>query len=174
MPSKTPNLFVWDTCCLFGLFNDERDKLPGLRYEISECEAGRAYIGVPTAAIGEVVRLNDGQPADKVLEAFLDNRFVQQLNNTREIGLLTSKLQYRFDLRAKPELLAKALDFGCPTDQKRLKVKDAEILATAIAYKATRLTTYDPLLCFLGREFIEPEYGLVVGMPDSAFLPFTA
>jgi len=172
MPSKTPELFVWDTCCLLGLFNNEQDKVAGLRYEIAECEAGRAQLGIPIAAMGEVTRLCDGQPADKILEAFLENRFVQPLNSTPEIGVLTSKLGFRFDLRGQPELMQRAAEFGCPPDQRRLKAKDAEILATAIFYKATRLTTYDPLLSFIGQEFVKPEYGVVVGPPDSSFLPF--
>lgn len=44
--------------------------------------------------------------------------------------------------------------------------------ATAIVHKAKRLTTYDPFLCFLGKEYIEPETGLVISPPDSSFLPF--
>jgi hypothetical protein len=157
---------------LLGLFNNEHDKIAGLRYEIAECEGGRAYLGIPIAAMAEVVRLNDGQPADKVLEAFLDYRFVQQLNSTKEVGLLTGKLRYRFDFRTQEEMLQRAVAFGCPVDQKQLKAKDAEILATAIVYKAARLTTYDPFLKFIGQEFIKPEYGVVVGPPDSSFLPF--
>jgi hypothetical protein len=54
----------------------------------------------------------------------------------------------------------------------RLKSRDSEILATALVYKAQRLTTYDPFLCFLGKEYITPETGLVIGPPDSSLLPF--
>ena len=39
-------------------------------------------------------------------------------------------------------------------------------------YKADRLTTYDPFLIFLGREYIHREYGLVIDKPSSPFLPF--
>jgi hypothetical protein len=173
MPNRPPDLYVWDTCCILGLFNNEQDKIAGLLSEIAQCEAGRAYLGVPTAAMGEVVRLADGQPADKALEAFLDQHYVQQLNNTREIGLLTSQLRFRFDLRNQPEKLQLAVAFGCPTDQKQLKAKDAEIIATTIVYNAARLTTYDPFLRFIGQEFITPEFGVIVDVPSSSFLPFT-
>ena len=71
-----------------------------------------------------------------------------------------------------PELRTKAMAAGCSADQAlRLRSKDADILATAIHYKATRLTTYDPFLRFLGRDFLYKEYGLIVDVPDTSFLP---
>jgi hypothetical protein len=64
-------------------------------------------------------------------------------------------------------------DFDFPILQaNRLKSRDSEILATAIVHKAKRLTTYDPFLIFLGKEYITPETGLVISPPDSSFLPF--
>jgi hypothetical protein len=54
----------------------------------------------------------------------------------------------------------------------RLKRADADVLATALVYKAARLTTYDPFLLFLGKEYITPEMGLVIDLPDTSWLPF--
>jgi hypothetical protein len=170
MPSKQPVLIVWDSCCIIGLFNKEQDKLAGLTYELRECDENRAMLGIASATLSEIVRLADNSPAYPVLESFLQFPFIQQLNSNREVGLLSSKLGHRFDLRGQPELLAKAQSFGCPPDQKRLKPKDSEILATAIVYKAARLTTYDPLLRFLGAEFIRSEFGLLVDEPASSLL----
>lgn len=170
MPSNPPALIVWDSCCLIGLFGREPDKISGLTYELRECDEGRCILGIASASLAEVASLPDGSPAHNTLENFLEAPFIQVLSSNRDVGLLASKLGNRFDLRAQPELLLKAIDFGCPKDQKRLKSKDAEILATAIIYKAVRLTTYDPLLRFLGAEFIQKEYGVVVDSPPSALL----
>jgi hypothetical protein len=54
----------------------------------------------------------------------------------------------------------------------RLKRADSDVLASALHYKAKRLTTYDPFLIHIGREYITPEYGLIIGPPDAEFLPF--
>lgn len=171
MPNKPPPLLInWDSCCLLGLFNKEPDKTAGLTYELRECDEGRAVLGIATATLGEVTRLADGSPAIQTLEHFLDLPFVQLLNNNKEVGLLANRLGQRFDLRSQPVLLARAALLGYPADQKRLKSKDAEILATAIVYKAARLTTYDPFLIFIGKEFISKEYGLVVDEPSSSLL----
>lgn len=81
-------------------------------------------------------------------------------------------MQYRFDSKRMPELKRRAIAAGCPKDQaKRLRSKDADILATALHYKAARLTTYDPFLRFLGQEYITKETGLVIDIPKTSFLP---
>ena len=170
MPNKPPALIAWDSCCILGLFNKEQDKIAGLVYELRECEEGRAVLGVATASLGEVTSLADGTPALETLEQFLQLPFVQLLTGTKEVGLLANRLGHRFDLRTQPELLEKARAFGCPRDQKRLKSKDAEILATAIVYKAAQLTTYDPFLRFLGAEFISKEFVIAVDIPSSSLL----
>ena len=59
-----------------------------------------------------------------------------------------------------------------PEQAKKLGKKDSEILATAIFYKADRLTTYDPFLIFLGKEYLEKENGIVIAQPMSTYLPF--
>ncbi len=169
MPSRSP-LIVWDSCSVIGYFNKEEDKITGLRYEINECAFGRSVLGIATASLGEIVYLADGSAAFPALEDFLDLPFLQQLNNNQQVGLLSSRLGHRFDFRQHPEILAKAEAFGCPKDQKRLKSKDAEILATAMVYEASRLTTYDPLLRFIGSEFLRPDTGLVVDYPSSSLL----
>jgi len=172
MPSNSPSLIVWDSCCVLGYFNRETDKLAGLQYEINECSCQRGILGIATATLGEIVYLADNSPAYPVLEKFLKLPFIQQLNNNQEVGLLSSRLGHRFDLRDKPDSLSEAKLFGCPVDQKRLKSKDAEILATSIVYKASRLTTYDPFIRFIGQKYIRNEYGVVVDTPSSALLPF--
>jgi hypothetical protein len=43
-----------------------------------------------------------------------------------------------------------------------VKLSDADVLATALVYKTARLTTYDPFLLFIGKEYITPEKGLSV------------
>jgi hypothetical protein len=71
-----------------------------------------------------------------------------------------------------PDLKERAIAAGCSKDQAlRLRSRDAEILATALHYKAARLTTYDPFLRFLGQEYITKETGLVIDIPHSSFLP---
>lgn len=170
MATRTPILIAWDSCCILGLFNKESDKLSQLTYELRECEEGRAVLGIAFATLSEITKLADGSPALQTLELFLQLPFVQLLNGNKEVGLLANRLVDRFDLRGQPDLLEKSREFGCPPDQKRLRSKDADILATAIVYKAVRLTTYDPLLRFLGTEFIRSEYGMIVDKPLSSLL----
>ncbi|HZL25697.1 MAG TPA: hypothetical protein VFC39_04115 [Acidobacteriaceae bacterium] len=144
--------------------------MAGLTYELRECEQGRAILGIAFATLSEITTLADNSPAIQTLEDFLQLPFVQMLNGNKEAGLLANRLRLRFDLTRQPELLAKSREFGCPKDQNKLTAKDADILATAITYKAARLTTYDPLLRFLGAEFIRAEYGMLVDEPSSSLL----
>ena len=72
-----------------------------------------------------------------------------------------------------PDLKEKAIAAGVPKDRaQRLTPKDSEILAAALEYKAARLTTYDPFMLFIGKEYIRPETGLIIDLPDSSWLPF--
>ncbi len=171
-PAK-PELDVWDSCCLIGVLNREQDKLPALLAQTQFFETGKAILGIPTTAVTEVVTLSDGTSAEAKLQEFLDNHYVELLQPTLEVSLMSGKLQFRFDSKRMPELKAKAIAAGVPSDQcNRLKSRDSEILATALVYKAQRLTTYDPFLIFLGKEYITPETGLVIGPPDSSWLNF--
>jgi hypothetical protein len=176
MPSEKPakpDLDVWDSCCLIGVLNKEQDKLPALLAQTQYFETGKAVLGIPTTAITEVVTLSDGTPAEPKLKEFLDNHYIELLQPTLEVSLMSGKLQYRFDSKRMPELRTKAIAAGVPNNQaQRLKTKDSEILATALIYKAQRLTTYDPFLIFLGKEYVTLETGLVIGPPDSSWLNF--
>lgn len=171
MPNK-PELDVWDSCCLIGTLNNEQDKVPALLAQIPRYEAGEAVLGVPNGVISEVVTLADGSPAAEPVKRFLANPYIEILTPTVEVSILSSQLQYRFDSRRMPELKDKAIAAGCSPEQAlRLRSKDAEILATALHYKATRLTTYDPFLRFLGQEYLTKETGLVIDVPQTSFLP---
>jgi hypothetical protein len=171
-PTK-PDLDVWDSCCLIGVLNKEQDKLPALLAQTQYFESGNAILGLPSAVVMEIVTLANGSPAAPRVREFLDNAYVELLLPIVEVTMKSSELQHRFDSRRLPELKAKAIAAGVPADQaNRLKSRDSEILATAIVYKAKRLTTYDPFLCFLGKEYIEQETGLIISPPDSSFLPF--
>jgi predicted nucleic acid-binding protein len=172
MPSK-PELDVWDSCCLLGVLNNEQDKVPALLAQMPKFESGSAVLGIPSAVISEVVTLADGSAADGPVRAFLSNPYVQILAPTVEVSFLSAQLQYRFDSRRLLELKEMAVAAGCSPEQAtRLRSKDADILATALHYKADRLTTYDPFLRFLGEQYITKEKGLVIGIPDTSFLPF--
>jgi hypothetical protein len=70
------------------------------------------------------------------------------------------------------KFLLSAMGLLLRDNAKKLGGKDSEILASAIIYKADRLTTYDPFLIFLGREYLEKETGLVIDRPTSPYLPF--
>ncbi len=167
-----PELDVWDSCCLIAVLNNEQDKVPALLAQMQRYDSGEAMLGVPNAVISEVVRLADGSPASDPLRRFLANSYIEVLTPTVEVGLLSGQLQYRFDSRNSPELKGKAVAAGCSNDQAlRLRSRDAEILATALHYKASRLTTYDPFLRFLGQEYITKESGLVIDVPQTSFLP---
>jgi len=168
-----PPLDVWDSCPLFGVLNKEPDKLPALLAQSHTFETGRAILGLPSVVVSEVVTLADGTPAGPKVKSFLDNGYVQLLLPTLDVSLKAGELQHRFDSRRLPELRAKAIAAGVPPDQViRLKRADAEVLATAIIYGAQRLTTYDPMLILIGKEYITPETGLIIGPPDSSWLPF--
>jgi hypothetical protein len=172
MPTK-PELDVWDSCCLTGILNAEKDKLPALLSQTRRFEQGEAILGIPIVTISEVGTLSDGTPAQPMIEKFLQNPYVETLLATPEVGFLSGKLQHRFDSRRLPELREDAIKAGVPKNQVvRLKLADAEVLATALHYKAKRLTTYDPFLIFIGEKYITPETGLIIGPPDSEFLPF--
>jgi hypothetical protein len=173
MPTDKPDLDVWDSCCLIGILNKEKDKMPGLLAQTQYFESGKALLGIPMTAVTEVVTLADGTPAEKAVKQFLENRYILLLQPTLEISIKSSALQYRFNSKQMPDLKTKAMAAGVPNNQSnRLGSRDSEILATALEYKAQRLTTYDPFLCFLGREYITPETGLIISPPDSNLLPF--
>jgi hypothetical protein len=173
MQSSKPTLDVWDSCCLIGILNAEKDKLPALLAQTRFFETGAAMLGLPIAVLDEVVTLSDGTSAEGKVRAFLQNPYVLPLHPNLEVSFKSKNLRMRFDTKILPELYDKAVAAGVPKDQaKRLRPKDSEILATALFYQANRLTTYDPFLLFLGREYIEKETGLVVEVPISPFIPF--
>jgi hypothetical protein len=173
MQSSKPTLDVWDSCCLIGILNNESDKVPALLAQTRLFESGAAVLGLPIPALDEVMTLSDGSPADEKVREFLRNPYVIPLQSNLEISFMSKNLRYRFDSQRMPDLKEKAIAAGVPADQaKKLKVKDSEILATALFYKANRLTTYDPFLIFLGREYLEKETGMVIDRPMSPFLPF--
>jgi hypothetical protein len=173
MQSSKPSLDVWDSCCLIGILNDEKDKLPALLAQTRFFETGAAMLGLPIAVLDEVVTLTDGSSAEEKVRAFLMNPYVLPLNPNLEVSFKSKSLRMRFDSKRVPEVYDKAIAAGVPKDQaKKLGGKDSEILATALFYQANRLTTYDPFLLFLGREYIEKETGLVIDQPTSTFLPF--
>jgi hypothetical protein len=173
MPSSKPTLDVWDACCIIGILNGEQDKLPALLAQTRFFETGAAMLGLPMPALDEVVTLSDGTSAEQKVREFLANPYVLPLYPNLEISFKSKNLRIRFDSKTLPELYDKAVAAGVPKDQaKKLKMKDSEILATALFYQADRLTTYDPFLLFLGREYIEKETGLVIDRPTSPFLPF--
>jgi hypothetical protein len=173
MPSSKPALDVWDSCCLLGILNSERDKLPALLSQTQKFEDGIAVLGIPSVVVSETVFLSDGTSAEEKMRTFLDNPCVVPLQATQEVAMMSSKLQFRFDTKRMEDLRAKAIAGGVPKDKaNKLTRADAEVLATALVYKATRLTTYDPFLLFIGREYITPETGLVIDVPDTSFLPF--
>ena len=171
MPNK-PDLDVWDTCCLIGVLNAEQDKVPALLAQIPRYESGEAILGIPNGVISEVVSLADGSSAAGPLKQFIASPYIETLTPTVEVSILSGQLQHRFNAQRMPELKTKAIAAGCSKEQAiRLRAKDAEILATALHYKAARLTTYDPFLRFLGQEYITPETGLLIDPPQTSFLP---
>ena len=171
--SNKPELDVWDSCCLIGLFNNEPDKVPALLAQTPLFETGKAKLGLPIAVLDEVVTLPDGSSAETKLRQFLDNSYVLRLQANEEVSFLAKNLRMRFDGQRAPDVMAKALLAGVPRDQaKKLGMKDSEILATAIFFKADRLTTYDPFLLFLGEHYIQKETGMVIAKPLSPFLNF--
>jgi hypothetical protein len=174
MPSSgKPELDVWDSCCLIGLLNNELDKVPALLAQTPLFETGKAKLGLPIAVLDEVVTLADGSSAETKLRQFLDNPYVLRLQSNEEVSFLAKNLRMRFDGNRDPKVTAKALLAGVPKDQtKKLGMKDSEILATAIFYKANRLTTYDPFLIFLGECYIQKEEGMIIAKPLSPFLDF--
>jgi len=173
MQSSKPTLDVWDSCCLIGILNGEKDKLPALLAQTRFFETGAAMLGLPIAVLDEIVTLADGTSAEENVRAFLLNPYVLPLHPNLEVSFKSKSLRMRFDSKRMPELYDKAVAAGVPKDQaKKLGVKDSEILATALFYQAERLTTYDPFLLFLGREYIEKETGMVINLPTSPFLPF--
>jgi hypothetical protein len=173
MPSSKPALDVWDSCCLIGILNNEKDKLPALLSQTQRFENGEAILGIPSAVVSEIVALSDGTPAAERVREFLDNPYVLLLEPTRNILFKSSELQYRFHSTRMPDLKTKAIAAGVPKNNAaRLGSRDSEILATALELKARRLTTYDPFLLFIGKEYIKPETGLTVDLPDSSWLDF--
>jgi hypothetical protein len=173
MQSSKPVLDVWDSCCLIGILNAEADKLPALLAQTRLFETGASVLGLPIAALDEVVTLSDGTAAEEKVRAFLLNPYVLPLHSNLEVSFKSKSLRMRFNSKNMPDLYTKAVAAGVPKDQaKKLGVKDSEILASALFYEADRLTTYDPFLLFLGREFIEKETGLIIAPPTSPFLPF--
>jgi hypothetical protein len=153
--------------------NGEKDKLPALLSQTKKFEDGIAVLGIPSVVVSETVTLSDGTSAEEKMSRFLDNPYVVPLQATREVATLSSRLQFRFDTKRLLDLRTKAIAAGVPKDNaNKLKRADADVLATALVYKAARLTTYDPFLLFIGKEYITPETGLVIDLPDTSLLPF--
>jgi hypothetical protein len=175
MPSSKPDIDVWDSCCLLGVLNNEQEKLPALLSETQQFESGKKVLGIPSGVVSETVTLSDGSSAEEMLNKFLDNTYVVPLQATHEVALMSSRLQFRFDSKRMLDLKEKAIAAGVPKDNcSRLKRGDADVLATALIYEAARLTTYDPFLIFIGKEYITPETGLIIDTPDTAVLVFGA
>jgi hypothetical protein len=152
--------------------NKEKDKLAALLSQMQKFDDGTAVLGIPSVVVSETVTLSDGTAAEERVIKFLDNPYVVTLQATQEVALKSSHLQFRFDTKRMPELREKAIAAGLPKDNaNKLKRADADVLATALVYKAARLTTYDPFLLFIGKEYITPETGLVVDLPDTSWLP---
>jgi hypothetical protein len=173
MPSSKPVLDVWDSCCLLGLLNNEKDKVPALLSQTTKFETGQALLGIPMVVVSETVTLSNGTSAEEPLRKFLDNPYVITLQATQDVAMLSNRLQFRFDTKRMVDLKTKAVAAGVPKhNATKLKRPDADVLATALVYKAVRLTTYDPFLIFLGKEFLTRESSLVVDVPDTQFLPF--
>lgn len=172
MTNSKPVLDVWDSCCFLGVLNNEKDKLPALLSQTQKFENGSAVLGIPSVVISETVTLSDGTSAEEPVRKFLDNSYVVPLQATQEVAMMSSRLQFRFDTKRMPDLKAKAIAAGVPKDNaSKLKRADADVLATALVYKAARLTTYDPFLLFIGKEYITPEKGLIIDTPDTSLLP---
>jgi hypothetical protein len=166
MLTGKPALDVWDSCCIIGILNAEKDKLPALLSQTRLFEGGQALLGIPIGAVPEVVTLSDGTPAEQKIRTFMDNAYVVPLLPNLDVSFKSTSLRYRFDSKRMPELKTKAIAAGVPPDRaNKLGVKDSEILATALVCKADRLTTYDPFLIFIGKEYIAPETGLIIGPP---------
>jgi hypothetical protein len=108
MPNK-PDLDVWDSCCLIGVLNGEKDKVPALLAQMPKYESGEAVLGVPNGVISEVVALADGSSAAEPLKRFLANPYIQTLTPTVEVSILSDQLQHRFDSRRVPDLKGKAI-----------------------------------------------------------------
>jgi hypothetical protein len=172
MPSNRPSLDVWDSCCLLGILNGEKDKVPALLSQTQKFENGNAVLGIPSVVVSETVTLSNGTSAEEPMRKFLDSPYVVSLQATQEVALRSSALQFRFDSKRMSDLKEKAIAAGVPKDNaNKLKRADADVLATALVYKAERLTTYDPFLRFIGKEFVTPETGLVIDLPDTSWLP---
>jgi hypothetical protein len=172
MPNNKPVLDVWDACCLLGILNNEKDKLPALLSHTQRFENGAAILGIPSVVISETVTVSDGTSAEEPMSRFLDNPYVLPLQATQEVAITSSRLQFRFDTKRMPEFRTKAIAANVPKDNStKLKRANADVLATALVYKAARLTTYDPLLVFIGKEYITPETGLIIDLPDTSWLP---
>ena len=90
MPTDKPDLDVWDSCCLIGILNKEKDKMPGLLAQQQYFESGKALLGIPMTAVTEVVTLADGTPAEKAVKQFLENRYILLLQPTLEISISPS------------------------------------------------------------------------------------
>jgi hypothetical protein len=172
MPISKPALDVWDSCCLIGILNEEKDKLPALLSQTQKFEDGGALLGIPSVVVSEVVTLSDGTSAEEKVNKFLDNHYVELLQATREVATLSSRMQFRFDSKQMPNLKERAIAAGVPKTNCKLTRADSDILASALVYRASRLTTYDPFLRFIGREYITKEAGVVIDIPDSSWLPF--
>ena len=168
-----PDLDVRDSCCLIGVLNKEQDKLPALLAQMQYFETGRRFLDFQAQWSQKSSTLANGSAAAPKVKEFLDNAYVELLLPTVEVSMKSSELQHRFDSKRMSELKTKAIATGVPSDQaNRLKSRDSEILATAIVHQAKRLTTYDPFLCFLGKEYITPQTGLIISPPDLSLLPF--
>jgi hypothetical protein len=173
MQSSKPALDVWDSCCLIGILNAEEDKLPALLAQTRFFETGAAILGLPIATLDEVVTLSDGTPAEEKVRSFLQNPYVMPLTTNLEVSFTSKNLRIRFDSKRMPDLYERAVIAGVQKDNaKKLTIKDSEVLAAALFYKADRLSTYDPFLIFLGREYLQKETGLLIDQPSSPFLPF--
>ena len=103
MQSSKPALDVWDSCCLIGILNDEKDKLPALLAQTCFFETGAAMLGLPIAVLDEVVTLSDGTSAQEKVKAFLLNPYVLPLHPNLEVSFKSKSLRIRFDSKRMPE-----------------------------------------------------------------------
>lgn len=137
----------WDSDCFLGLLKEETDKISACQGTINKAEKGELLIITSAITFIEVIKMPGEKPlkrdAEKKIEQFFKNSFINIINVDREIGIIARDLLWK---------------------HKYLQPKDSIHIASAIFHKIPKLNTFDEHLLKLTNKYGTPK--LLICNPD--------
>ena len=146
MSNQRP-VYCWDTCVFLAHLKQESDKpLDDILAVANEIESDKAELIVSITTKMEILDVVEDESLAKALTKFLDRRNVMLVDVNPPVADIALQIRYKAN-KAKP-------------NPKNVKVADAQIVATAIAYGADVLHTFDEKILKLDKSSIVDELSI--------------